>query len=60
MMQKASVTDDEEYSPHSDIEGEKLYIDTEEMEYFRAEASVPTGRIQALLGQLGITSASRY
>jgi hypothetical protein len=30
------------------------------MESFRAEALVPTNRLQALLGHLGITSASRY
>jgi hypothetical protein len=44
----------------SDTEGKKLYRDAEEMESFRAEALVPTGRLQALLGHLGITSASRY
>jgi hypothetical protein len=52
--------DDEEYSSLSDIEGEKVYRDTEEMESFRAEALVPTGRLQALLGHLGITSTLRY
>jgi hypothetical protein len=52
--------DDEEYSPLSDTEGEKVYRDTKEMESFRAEALVPTGRLQALLGHLGITSAPKY
>jgi hypothetical protein len=52
--------DDEEYSPLSDIEGEKVYRDTEEMESFRAEARVSTGRLWALLGHLGITSTPRY
>jgi hypothetical protein len=37
--------DDEEYSPLSNTEGEKLYRDTEEIESFEAEASVPTGRL---------------
>jgi hypothetical protein len=52
--------DDEEYSPLSDTEDEKVYRDTEEMESFRAEAPVPTGRLRSLLGHLGITSAPKY
>jgi hypothetical protein len=52
--------DDEEYSPLSDTEGEKLYRDIEEIESFGVEALVPTRRLQALLGHLGITSAPRY
>jgi hypothetical protein len=52
--------DDEEYSPLSNTEGEKLYRDVEEIESFEAEASVPTGRLQALLGHLGITSTPKY
>ena len=52
--------DDEEYSPLSDTEGEKLYRDAEEMESFGTEAPIPTGRLRALLGHLGITSAPRY
>jgi hypothetical protein len=52
--------DNEEYSPLSDTEGKKLYRDTEEIESFEAEALVPTGRLQALLGHLGITSAPKY
>jgi hypothetical protein len=51
---------DEEYSPPSDNEGEKLYIYADERESFGAEASIPTGRLRALLGHLGITSAPRY
>jgi hypothetical protein len=41
-------------------QGEKLYRDADERESFGAEAPVPTGRLHALLGHLGITSASRY
>jgi hypothetical protein len=52
--------DDEEYSPLSDNEGEKLYRDVHKRESFGAEALVPTGRLRALLGHLGITSTSRY
>jgi hypothetical protein len=52
--------DDKEYSPLSDTEGEKVYRDVEEMESFGAEAPVLAGRLQALLGHLGITSAPRY
>jgi hypothetical protein len=36
--------DNEEYSPLSDTDGEKLYRDAEEIESFRAEAPVPAGR----------------
>jgi hypothetical protein len=49
--------DDEEYSPLSDTDSEKVYRDTEEMESFGAEALVATGRLQDLLGHLGSTSA---
>jgi hypothetical protein len=52
--------DDEEYSPLSDNEGEKLYKDADERESFSAEAPIPTGRLRALLGHLGITSTPRY
>jgi hypothetical protein len=52
--------DDEEYSPLSDNEGEKLYRDADERESFGAEAPIPTDRLRALLGHLGITSAPRY
>jgi hypothetical protein len=47
--------DDEEYSPLSNNEGE-----TDERESFGAEATIPTSRLCAPLGHLGITSASRY
>jgi hypothetical protein len=52
--------DDEEYSPLSDNEGEKLYRDVDERELFGVEASIPIGRLRALLGHLDITSAPRY
>jgi hypothetical protein len=52
--------DDEEYSPPSDNEGEKLYRDADKRESFVAEAPIPTSRLRALLGHLGITSAPRY
>jgi hypothetical protein len=44
----------------SDNEGEKLYRDAAERESFGAKAPIPTGRLHALLGHLGITSALRY
>jgi hypothetical protein len=37
-----------------------LYRDADERESFGAEAPVPTGRLLALLGHLGITSTLRY
>jgi hypothetical protein len=52
--------DDEEYSPLSDSEGEKLYHDAKEFESFGIEALIPTGRLQALLVHLGITTAPKY
>jgi hypothetical protein len=52
--------DDEEYSPLIDNEGEKLYRDADERESFGAEALIPTGRLHALRGHLGITYAPRY
>jgi hypothetical protein len=52
--------DDEEYSLPSDSEGDKLYIEAKERESFGAEAPIPTSRLCALLGHLGITSSPRY
>jgi hypothetical protein len=52
--------DDKEYSPLSDNEGEKLYRDADKRESFGVEASIPTSRLRALLGHLGITSAPGY
>jgi hypothetical protein len=49
-----------EYPPPSDIEGEKMYRDADEVESFGAEATVLAGRLRALLEHLGITIAPRY
>jgi hypothetical protein len=45
--------------PLSDLEGEKLYHDAEEMESYEVEASVPIRRLQTLLVHLGITTAPK-
>jgi hypothetical protein len=50
----------EEYPPTSDIKDEKMYRVADEVESFRAEAPVLTGRLWALLEHLGITTAPRY
>jgi hypothetical protein len=52
--------DDEEYSPLSVSENEKLYHDIDERESYRVEDPVPIGRLQALLVHLGITTAPKY
>jgi hypothetical protein len=52
--------DDEEYSPLSNNEGEKLYRDADKRESFGPEAPIPTSRLRAQLGHLGITSTPRY
>jgi hypothetical protein len=49
--------DNEDYSLLSDKEGEKMYRDADKVESFGAEAPLSIGRLQALLGHLGITSA---
>jgi hypothetical protein len=51
---------DEEHSPLSDTEDEKMYRDADEVESFKAEAPILTGRLRALLEHLGITTAPRY
>jgi hypothetical protein len=43
-----------------DVEDEKMYQDADEVESFRAEAPVLTGRLRALLEHFGITTAPRY
>jgi hypothetical protein len=50
----------EEYPPPSDVEDEKMYRDADEVESFRVEAPVLTGRLRALLVHLGITTTPRY
>jgi hypothetical protein len=52
--------DEEDYSPLSDSESEKLYHDIDEKESYRVEALVPVNRLQAPLVHLGITTASKY
>jgi hypothetical protein len=51
---------DEEQPPPSDTELKKMYRDADEVESFRAESPILTGRLQALLEHLGITTAPRY
>jgi hypothetical protein len=51
---------DEEKSPLSDTEYEKIYRDADEVESFGIESQVPAGRLRALLEHLGITIAPRY
>jgi hypothetical protein len=51
---------DEEHSPPSDIEDEKMYWDADEVESFGAEALVLAGRLWAQLEHMGITTAPRY
>jgi hypothetical protein len=50
----------EEHPPSSDTEAEKMYRDADEVESFRAESPILTGRLQDLLEHLGITTAPRY
>jgi hypothetical protein len=50
----------EEYTPPSDAEDEKMYWDVDEVESFRNEAPVLVGKLWALLEHLGITTAPRY
>jgi hypothetical protein len=51
---------DEEQSPSSDIEPEKMYRDVDEVESFRAESPILAGRLQALLEHLCITTTPQY
>jgi hypothetical protein len=50
----------EEYTPPSDAEDEKMYRDADEVESFGIEAPVLIGRLRALLEHLGINTAPRY
>jgi hypothetical protein len=51
---------DEEHSPPSNTEDEKMYRDADEVESFGADAPVLTGRLWALLEHMGITTTPRY
>jgi hypothetical protein len=50
----------EELSPPSDTELEKMYRDANEVESFGAESLILAGRLRALLEHLGITTAPWY
>jgi hypothetical protein len=50
----------EEHPPPSDTEDETMYRDADEMESFGPESPILTGRLQALLEHLGITTSPRY
>jgi hypothetical protein len=50
----------EEHPPPSDTEFEKMYRDADELESFRAEVPVLTGRLWALLEHLGTTTTPWY
>jgi hypothetical protein len=50
----------EEYTPPSDAEDEKMYRDADEVESFRIKAPVLAARLRALLEHLGITTTPRY
>jgi hypothetical protein len=47
----------EEYTPPSNAEDDKMYRDADEVESFGIKALVPAGRLRALLEHLGITTA---
>jgi hypothetical protein len=49
-----------EHPPPSDTEPEKMYRDADEVESFGVKSPILTGRLRALLEQLGITTAPRY
>jgi hypothetical protein len=50
----------EELPPPSDTKDEKMYRDADEVESFRAESLILTGRLRALLEHLGITTTPQY
>jgi hypothetical protein len=50
----------EEYTPLSDAEDEKMYRYADEVESFRVETPVLAGWLRALLEHLGITTVLRY
>jgi hypothetical protein len=50
----------EERPPPSDTKDEKMYRDADEVESFRAESLILTGRLPTFLEHLGITTAPRY
>jgi DNA-binding transcriptional LysR family regulator len=51
---------DKEHPPPSDTEADKMYRDADEVESFETESLILSGRLQALLEHLGITTAPRY
>jgi hypothetical protein len=50
----------EEYTPLSDVEDEKMYRDVDEVESFGIEAPVLADKLRTLLEHLRITTAPRY
>jgi hypothetical protein len=53
---KGEGKDDEDYTPLSDTEKDKMVCDTAEIKTVRNEAPIPTSRLRDLLNHLNITT----
>jgi hypothetical protein len=51
--------DDEDYTPLSDFEKEKVYHNAEEIKTIGNEATFPTGRLRDLLNRINIIGAHK-
>jgi hypothetical protein len=54
---KAEGKDDEDYTPWSNAEKDKMFHDTDEIQTFGNEAPTPTGRLRDLLNRINITTS---
>jgi hypothetical protein len=51
---------DEDHTPLSDPEKEKVYHDADEIKTVKNEASIPTGRLRDLLNRIDITTPPEF
>jgi hypothetical protein len=57
---KAEGEEDEDYTPRSNTENDKIFHDADEIKTFGDEAPIPTGRLRDLLNHINITTPPEF
>jgi hypothetical protein len=57
---KAEGEEDEDYTPLSNAEKDKMFHDADDIKIFGAEAPIPTGRLTDLQNRINITTPPEF
>jgi hypothetical protein len=57
---KAEGEEDEDYTPWSNAEKDKIFHDADEIKTFGDEAPIPTGRLRNVLQHINITTPPEF